>query len=397
MILLAGRLREQAGGELDDDALMAVSEATGAPLDYIRLAFRSTGVQNRKRSFFDQLKSSFLAFDPDMRRLVMAGVLALGAGFAQWLGGAFTGGDESGFFTIVSFMLWMGGVYNAAVSRNVRTAIASGAVLGLASQLVASFFAMLDGMVTPVGNGGSNLPLAIFLTVLGAALGGIGFETLNKNRKRLGLGDPAAERHQLLSQLLEIQDKLKRDEKQVSFVSVDLVGSTKIKTENDPVAVEYTFNEYHRYIEQATLKHGGKIHSTAGDGVTCVFDDPVAAIAAGKAMQAGLFEFNAYKNQLGNPVVLRAAVHTGSVLAPGQEATAVNFAHVIDVAAHLQKAAEPGTLAVSQATAIYVGGMEALGPERITAENVKAAVWRPKLALKAQQIATMAPPSPRQN
>lgn len=396
MILLASRLREQAGGELDDDALIAVSEATGAPLDYIRLAVRSTPVQNRRQRFFERLKSSFLAFDPDMRRFAMAGVLALGAGFAQWLGGAFAGGDQSGFFTIVSFMMWMGGLYNASVSRNVRTAIASGAILGLASQLVASFFSMLDGMFTLEAHGGSNLPLAIFLTALGSVLGGTGFELLSKNRKKLGLGDPAAERHLLLTQLLEIQNKLKQDEKHVTFVSVDVVGSTKIKTENDEIAVEYTFNEYHRYIEQATLKHGGKIHSTAGDGVTCVFEDPAAAVAAGKAMQAGLFEFNAYKNQLKTPLTMRAAVHTGSVLAPGQQATAVNFAHVIDVAAHLQKVTEPGTLAISQATAIYLGGLDAFGSERVSAEQVEAAVWRPRLALNARQVAAMVPPLPRQ-
>lgn len=113
-------------------------------------------------------------------------------------------------------------------------------------------------------------------------------------------------------------------------------------------------------------------------------------------MQAGLFEFNAYKNQLKTPLAMRAAVHTGSVLAPGQQATAVNFAHVIDVAAHLQKVAEPGTLAVSQATAIYLGGLDAIGAERVSAEKVEAAVWRPRLALNARQVAAMVPPLPRQ-
>ena len=394
MIMLASRLREQSGGELDDDALIAVSEATGAPLDYIRLAMRSAPQQTRKRSFSDQLRQSFLSFEPDTRRLVMAAVLALGAGFAQFWTGALPGGDPSGLFSILTFVMWMGGFYNAAVSRSPRTAILAGALLGIVSQIAASFFSMLDGILTLEAHGGSNMPLAIACTIVGALGGAVGHEVLKKNRKKLGLGDPVEERHQLLTQLLEIQSKLKQDEKHVSFVSVDVVGSTRIKTENEHIAVEYTFNEYHKYIEQIALKHSGKVHSTAGDGVTCVFDEAKDAILAGKAMQAGLFEFNAFKNKLKNPVEMRAAVHTGNVLAPGKEATAVNFAHVIDVAAHLQKLAEPGTLAVSQEAAIYVGGLDSIGPERIQAEDTKAAVWRPKLTLRSQDLSTIVPPLP---
>jgi class 3 adenylate cyclase len=394
MIVLASRLREQSGGELDDDALIAVSEATGAPLDYVRLAMRSVPQQTRKRRFSEQLRQSFLSFEPDTRRLVMAAVLGMGAGFAQFWTGAIPGGDPSGLFGIVSLTLWVGGLYNAALSRNNRTAILAGGLLGIVSQVMASLMSLFDGMFTLEAHGGSNPYLAVACTVLGALAGAVAFDVLAKNRKKLGLGDPTEERHQLLTQLLEIQSKLKQDEKHVSFISVDVVGSTRIKTENEHIAVEYTFNEYHKYIEQIALKHGGQVHSTAGDGVTCVFDEAKDAIMAGKAMQAGLFEFNAFKNKLKNPVEMRAAVHTGNVLAPGKESKAVNFAHVIDVAAHLQKIAEPGTLAVSQEAALYVGGLDAIGPERVQAEDTKAAIWRPKLTLRSQDLSTIVPPLP---
>lgn len=394
MIVLASRLREQAGGELDDDALMAVSEATGAPLDYIRLAVRSVPETTKKRTFVEQLRQSFLAFDPDMRRLVMAGVIGLGAGFMAFWSEALPMGDPSGFFSLLATLLAIGGLYNAVVSRNVKTAIFAGALLGLVSQVTMALFSLLDGMLTPVGNGGSHPLAMIGLTALGAFFGGFGYELFVKNRKKMGFGDPAAERHQLLTQLLEIQSKLKEDEKHVTFVSVDVVGSTRLKTENDAIEIEYTFNEYHKFIEQITLKYGGQIHSTAGDGVTCVFEDPKSAVQAGKAMQAGLFEFNGFRNKLKAPLAMRAAVHTGAVLAPGRESTAVNFAHVIDVAAHLQKVGEPGTLVVSSTTAIYMGGLNAFGSERVSAEDVTAAVWRPTSSLRSADPKSFLPPLP---
>jgi len=391
MIVLAGRLREQSGGELDDDAIIAVSEATGAPVDYIRLAMRSVPERMQKRSFMEQVKNSFLAFEPDTRRLVAAGVLGLGAGFAQFWSGALFKGD-GGFFTVLMLILLGAGIYNATVSRNLRTAILAGGLLSIGTNLTAGLFNLLDNLLTPVAARGIQPEDFIASLILCSLLGGAGFMFFQKYRKQLGFSDPAADRHALLSQLLEIQTKLRQDEKYVSFISVDLVGSTKIKTENDDLAVEFTLNEYHKFIESVVAKHGGKIHSTAGDGVTCVFDEAPAAISAGKAMQAGLFEFNAFRNKLKDPVSMRAAVHTGNVLAPGRESTAVNFAHVIDVAAHLQKLAEPGTLAVSAATAMHVGGLNTIGTERITAEDIEAAIWRPTMRLNVKDLSTLVPP-----
>lgn len=391
MIVLAGRLREQSGGELDDDAIIAVSEATGAPVDYIRLAMRSVPERMQKRSFLEQVKNSFLAFEPDTRRLVAAGVLGLGAGFSQFWSAALLKGD-GGFFTIFMLILLGAGIYNATVSRSLRTAIFAGGILSIGTNLTYGLFSLLDGLLTPVGADGPSTAGFIFSVVACSVLGGAGFALFQKYRKQLGFSDPAADRHALLSQLLEIQTKLRQDEKYVSFISVDLVGSTRIKTENDDLAVEFTLNEYHKFIESVVLKHGGKIHSTAGDGVTCVFDEAPAAVAAGKAMQAGLFEFNAFRNKLNDPVSMRAAVHTGNVLAPGREATAVNFAHVIDVAAHLQKLAEPGTLAVSASTAMHVGGLDSIGKERISAEEIEAAIWRPTMRLNVKDLSSLMPP-----
>lgn len=391
MIVLAGRLREQSGGELDDDAIIAVSEATGAPVDYIRLAMRSVPERMQKRSFLEQVKNSFLAFDPDTRRLVAGGVLGLGAGFAQFWSAALFRGD-GGFFVILMMILLGAGIWNATVSRKLKTAIFAGALLSIATNLTYGLFSLLDGLLTPVGAVGPRPEGFIASVLLCSVLGGAGFALFQKYRKQLGFSDPAEDRHALLSQLLEIQTKLRQDEKYVTFISVDLVGSTKIKTENDDLAVEFTLNEYHKFIESVVAKHGGKIHSTAGDGVTCVFDEAPAAIAAGKAMQAGLFEFNAFRNKLKDPVSMRAAIHTGNVLAPGRESTAVNFAHVIDVAAHLQKIAEPGTLAVSAATAMHVGGLHTIGTERISAEDIEAAIWRPTMRLNVKDLSTLVPP-----
>ncbi len=377
MLVLAARLRQQAGGELDDDAIMAVAEATGTSIDYVRLAVRSIPNEMLKETVFDRLKKSFLAFSGDHRRIVVGSVLGLAAGVMMFWSEALVR-DVSGLFEILSFIAFAGGIVNAAVSRSMKIAMISGALLGSVSMLAISLFGFVAGAIFPSIHIGAGVGYFVLATVLGTFLSALAFNLFSKNRSRMGFGDPVAERHALIQQMLEIQSQLKSDEKFVTFLSVDAVGSTKLKTENDPISVEFTFNEYHTFVEAVVLKNGGKIHSTAGDGVTAVFEEPKMAFQAGRALQAGLFEFNQFRNKLKNSLELRAGIHTGNILAPGKDSTSVNFAHVIDIAAHMQKEAPVGGLVVSEQTAMYFGGLKSVSDEHLVIDEIKAAIWRPR-------------------
>lgn len=377
MLVLATRIRKQAGAELDDDAILAVAEATGTSVDYVRLAVRSIPVEERKETMIDRLKRSFLAFSSDHRRLVMASVLGLAAGVMMFWGEALRR-DVSGLFETLGFIAYAGGIVNAAVSRSMKIAMGSGALLGALSMLTISLFGFVAGLILPSIQIGAGVGYFVLATLLGTIISAISFSAFSKNRSRMGFGDPVAERHALIQQMMEIQSQLKSDEKNVTFLSVDAVGSTKLKTKNDPISVEFTFNEYHNFVESIVRKHGGRIHSTAGDGVTAVFEDPQLAFTAGRALQSGLFEFNQFRNKLHEDLQLRAGIHTGNILAPGKDSTSVNFAHVIDIAAHMQKEAPIGGLLVSEQTAMYFGGLKSVSEVVVTVDEFRAAVWQPR-------------------
>lgn len=382
--MLTARLRAEYG-ELDDDAIQAVSEATGAPEDFVRLAARSIP-NEEKQTLLERVKSAFLAFDPALRRLTMAGVLAAACGLSIALGAAVR--DSSGFMGTVALLSMAGAVWNSAVAKDTKTALLTGSVFGALSFIIMTFFTFLVRMLPNVGVSGPPPGFLILWIVFGGFFGVLANSIFSANRSKLGLRDPAKERHELLQQLQDIQDKLKSDERFVTFLSVDIVGSTPIKSENDTLMVEFTFNEYHKYVQSVVERYGGKVHSTAGDGVTCVFESPQMGYAAGRAILAGLFEFNTYRNKLSKPIEVRAGVHTGSAHLPGQSLTSVNFSHVIDVSAHMQKAADPGTLVVSEKTAQYVpGGMDAIGGNRINIHDIGAVVWRPKVAMTSPVLA----------
>jgi class 3 adenylate cyclase len=375
MLLLASRIREQTGKELDEEAILAVAEATGAPSDYVRLAVRSMEPA-QKESAYTRLQRSFLSFTPTARRYVSAA--ALGSASAILFAAGLATRDASGLLVTLSVVAALGAAWSTAISRDLKTGAISGAIYAgvafLAYALIAFVinpFPFLRDLWTWPG----GLPLGM---LGGAAAGAMAQMAGKAVRKQMGIEDPAARRYSLLQQMLEIQDKLKAEEQLAAYLSLDVVGSTQIKVREDQMAVEYTMSEYHRHVAMVSGRFGGRIHSTAGDGVICVFPTPQQAFDAGRALLGGWFEFNAMRNRTSAPWEIRAGIHSGKVAAAGGDAGKVEFAHVIDIAAHMQKVADPGTLAVSEPAARAInGGLDAVGAQEVSAQGVTGRVWAP--------------------
>ena len=380
MLILAERLRESNGGELDESAILAVAEATGAPVEYVRLAVKLRS-EKEKRSFVANLRSQYRTLEPHTRRYVLSGAAAASSALLFTLEDFISGitrahlGSNYGIFAMLATITGALGIYNVALSRDSRTAALSGAFFVGGMFLMKSVFSLLLGVhayVDPV--------LFPILTVLGA-FGGIGLRSFaNKYRNRLGLKDPAQERQDLLKQLNQLQDKLTSGRQYMTFLSVDIVGSTRMKEGADLLAVEYTFGEYQSYVARLAEKYGGRVHSTAGDGLICAFENPQHAFAAAKNIQAGMLELNAHRNRLGVPLVLRSGIHSGSVITPQTgDVTSVSFSHVIDIASHLQKLSPPGGIVVSEAAVAQIaGGAGSVGNQRVQVLDVTALVWAPK-------------------
>ena len=371
MLDLAERLRESHGGELDDETIVAVSEATGAPVDYVRIALARASVA-QKRTVTKKLRNTYLSLGPEERAWVTAGAIGAGTGMAYALDARWP--NNNGLYFIAMLILLVIGFATIGMRKDSRVATIAGGILGCVGVVSSSLFGLLLGHVSR-----GEPMLIVPLTIVSAFVGFAAQKLVNSNRKSFGMRDPAAERQDLLRQLNELKAKLESGKQRLTFLSVDIVGSTRMKAGADPLNVEYTFNEYHRHVERGTQKHGGTVHSTAGDGVTCAFESPQAAWLAAKLIQTGIIEVNMLGNKIGKPIVLRCGIHCGDVLAPdANDVTSVNFAHVIDVAAHLQKACPEGGIVVSQHAAVEIpGGPAKIGTQRVEVDGEIGYVWLP--------------------
>ncbi|HWD40496.1 MAG TPA: hypothetical protein VG944_16725 [Fimbriimonas sp.] len=138
----------------------------------------------------------------------------------------------------------------------------------------------------------------------------------------------------LIAEMLKIQWRLSGQASRTCVMVVDVVKSSQMKVEADPLDVEYSFREYQQWIEELSEPLGGKVHSTAGDGAVIAFPKCEAAFTAAKRIQGGIDEFNRTHNRIPTPFRVRIGLHVGQVQGELQK---VQFTHVIDVAAHVQE------------------------------------------------------------
>ena len=381
MLEVAARYRESNGGHLDDLAIQAVAEATGVPHDYVRLALK-VRFDREKRSFLARVRAQILTLTPDARLYFTSGVLAIAAAIlncSDWLVARFTRvfreNSSYGIFAMIAIIAVCLAAYNSAKARDPKGAFVSAALFGTLFYFGLSVFSLIFGIRMQA------MPTMLVPIGLGAGMIGLGLHiALHRYRSVLGMKDPGEERQLLLKQLVDLQHKLREGEQTVTFVSIDVVGSTQMKVDADPLAIEFTFTEYHRFVESIVEKHNGRIHSTAGDGITCAFREAPSAWTASKHILGGLFELNAFRNKIGTPLELRIGLHTGEVVAPtAGDIRSVNFAHVIDIAAHMQKYAPVGGIMVSDETAKFLpGGATAIGTDRTVVSGISATIHVPK-------------------
>lgn len=378
---------QQTGQEVDDLTIAALAEATGAPQEYIRVALLASRQElTQKRT---TLKDLYLSLDPLLRKLVTGTALGSLAGISMAFRrqGLDTGGLW-GFFMVAPLII---AIYAAGVSATKRLAMVTGVAYGVGLFLAQATLITLIGMFRDVA-GGVRPEFFIIGALVGGAVGALAHEFVSKSGRKLGLKPATAERQALLQQLLELQDQLKTHTQEVTFLSLDMVGSTEMKSGAEPLAVEYTFTEYHNYVQQIVEKHEGKIHSTAGDGVTCVFNHPAQAFVAARQIQAGLFELNFHRNKLGKPIRLRAGIHHGSVTSADGQVENINFSSVIDLASHLQKNCPIGCVLTSTSAARIIPDPAAYSDEIVMVDGLEARIFRSPVSV---DITAFKEPNPR--
>ena len=158
------------------------------------------------------------------------------------------------------------------------------------------------------------------------------------------------ERSVLLKRYREIEDALKSSTKKTcSFLSIDVVGSTKMKVGERKTAIDATFQAYEEMVKRTFESYGVWKETWTPDGVMACFLDRELAVSAAQQILAALKEFNASENQLRTPIAVRCGLNEGEVAIFEDSALEKVADHSIDIAGHMQKYANEDALQISDA------------------------------------------------
>ena len=166
-------------------------------------------------------------------------------------------------------------------------------------------------------------------------LGGLGFKQED-------------ERDKLLRELAEVKKRLEKSKQRLAFLSVDIVGSTRIKVGQDPLATEQLFREYRAMLEGIFKKYRYRAASWTPDGVMACFPQVDLAYVSAKDLLKRLPVFNKEKNRIGFPIQVRCGLNAGEVNYDESTPLELLSSRVLDITGHLQKAAQPDSILVTE-------------------------------------------------
>jgi class 3 adenylate cyclase len=174
----------------------------------------------------------------------------------------------------------------------------------------------------------------------------------------LGLGIPGMEdasgadseraREELLKRYQEIESMLKSAKrKQCTFLSVDVVGSTKMKLGERETDVTVTFKAYEDMMRKLFAQYGAWKQAWTPDGVMICFLQLDLSVACAQRIILKLQKFNEDHNRLRSPFRVRCGINQGQVQIFEDSKLEKIVDRVIDVAGHMQKEGPPDAVCLS--------------------------------------------------
>ena len=165
--------------------------------------------------------------------------------------------------------------------------------------------------------------------------------------------------------------------KKVTALFADVVGSTALAETLDPEVLRQVMMALFERMAKAIERHGGAVENFIGDEVAGVFgaqvthgDDALRAVRAAADMLAEVAALNAeIQNRVGVELRLRIGVSTGTVVVgPPIAGRSMSLGDTMNVAARLEKLAEPDQILISEDTYRLVRSdvdAEAAGPAEL--------------------------------
>ncbi|GAC1390685.1 MAG: hypothetical protein NVSMB31_07820 [Vulcanimicrobiaceae bacterium] len=186
-------------------------------------------------------------------------------------------------------------------------------------------------------------------------------------------------REVLLKRQREIEEALKSaGRKHCTFLSIDVVGSTGMKVGENETAIAATFQAYEELVRSTFESCSVWKQTWTPDGVMACFLDRDLAVAAAQRILAELIDFNQSKSQMHTAFEVRCGLNDGEVSIFEDSQLEKIADHSIDVAGHMQKHANEGSLWLSDGVYGALQNKSGFTPTGTQVDGFSAYEWKPR-------------------
>jgi len=106
------------------------------------------------------------------------------------------------------------------------------------------------------------------------------------------------------------------EELRFSLLRVDIVKNSRLVKVHGEEAARGLYDDLRGFLSRAVERRTGRVWSLEGDGALAAFlfgHSTTSSVLAGMALLHDLYVYNRMSNRIGEPLLIRAAVHTGPI------------------------------------------------------------------------------------
>lgn len=152
----------------------------------------------------------------------------------------------------------------------------------------------------------------------------------------------------LYQEIADLKKRLERRSRFLAFLSMDIVDSTGMKHMEDKSLIQIDFLRFKRMVQTIFEKQNCVKSTWTPDGVMACFHSVDSAVMAAQDSLKQLKYFNEEVKQISRDFIVRCGIHAGLIYYDDKLPLEELSDQVIDIAGHMQKHAEPGTIAISK-------------------------------------------------
>jgi class 3 adenylate cyclase/tetratricopeptide (TPR) repeat protein len=155
-----------------------------------------------------------------------------------------------------------------------------------------------------------------------------------------------------------LSDPERAERKLATVLFADLVSSTELGASQDPERTRAMLDRFYDAMADEIARAGGTVEKFAGDAIMAAFGVPVAQEDhVERALHAALAMRHRLRELFGDELELRIGVTSGDVVVGrARERSSFVTGDVVNVAARLEQAADPGEILVGERAASHVAG-----------------------------------------